>query len=102
MSKSPLLTEILGIEHPIILAPMFLVSNAKMLIAASKSGITGAVPALNYRTDEAFRKAIKEVRVNSNGPMGVNLIVNKSNPKMHQQLKTAVELQVNLLEMLDM
>jgi nitronate monooxygenase len=97
MSKSPLLSDILGIEYPIILAPMFLVSNAKMLIAASKSGITGAVPALNYRTDEDFRKAIKEIKASSDGPMGINLIVNKSNPKMPQQLKTAVELGVDYI-----
>lgn len=97
MKKKPLLSDLLGIEHPIIMAPMFLVSNAKMLIAASNSGITGAVPALNYRTDEDFRAAIKEVRANSNGPFGVNLIVNKSNPKMAQQLKTCVEMKVDYI-----
>ncbi len=76
---------------------MFLVSNAKMLIAAGNSGITGAVPALNYRTDEAFREAIKEVRANTKGPIGVNLIVNKSNPKVPQQLKTSVEMGVDYI-----
>lgn len=97
MAERKLLTDILNIEHPIIMAPMFLVSNAKMLIAAGNSGITGAVPALNYRTDEAFREAIKEVRANTDGPIGVNLIVNKSNPKVPQQLKTAVELGVDYI-----
>ncbi|WP_027418675.1 NAD(P)H-dependent flavin oxidoreductase [Crocinitomix catalasitica] len=97
MKDKRLLTEILGIEFPIIMAPMFLVSNSKMLIAASNNGITGAVPALNYRTDEEFRAAIKEVRAKSTGPMGVNLIVNKSNPKMEQQLKTSVELGVDYI-----
>lgn len=76
---------------------MFLVSNAKMLIAAGNNGITGAVPALNYRTDEAFREAIREIRANTKGPFGVNLIVNKSNPKMPQQLKTCVEMKVDYI-----
>ena len=40
----------LNIEFPIIQAPMFLVSNTKMVIEACKSGITGCFPALNYRT----------------------------------------------------
>ncbi len=97
MAERKLLSDILNIEHPIIMAPMFLVSNSKMLIAAGNSGITGAVPALNYRTDEAFRAAIKEVRANTTGPIGVNLIVNKSNPKVPQQLKTSVELGVDYI-----
>lgn len=95
--KHPLLTEILGIEYPVIMAPMFLVSNAKMLIAAGKSGITGAIPALNFRTDEEFRAAIKEIREHTDGPIGVNLIVNKSNPKMPGQLKTCVEMKVDYI-----
>lgn len=97
MAEQKLLCEILGIEHSIIMAPMFLVSNAKMLIAAGNNGITGAVPALNYRTDEEFRAAIKEIRANTKGPFGVNLIVNKSNPKMPQQLKTCVEMGVDYI-----
>jgi nitronate monooxygenase len=92
-----LLTDILDIEHPVIMAPMFLVSNAAMLIEAGNNGITGAVPALNYRTDEEFREAIKEIRSKSKGPFGVNLIVNKSNPKMQSQLKTCVELGVDYI-----
>lgn len=97
MAERKLLTEILGIEYPIIMAPMFLVSNSKMLIAAGNNGITGCVPALNYRTDEDFRKAIGEIRANTKGPFGVNLIVNKSNPKMMDQLKTCVELNVDYI-----
>jgi nitronate monooxygenase len=93
----PTLSDLLNIKHPIIMAPMFLVSNAKMLIAAGNNGITGAVPALNYRTDEAFREAIKEIRANTDGPFGVNLIVNKSNPKVDQQLKTCVEMEVDYI-----
>jgi len=94
---SKLLTDILGIEHPIIMAPMFLVTNAAMMIEAGKAGISGAVPALNYRTDEEFRAAIKEVQSKTTAAIGVNLIVNKSNPKMPTQLKSCVELGVDYI-----
>ena len=67
---------------------MFLVSNANMLIEAINSGITGCVPAHNYRTDSQFRDAIKMIRKKTTGPIGVNLIVNKSNVKFKQQLKS--------------
>jgi len=95
MSKS--LTEILNIQYPVIMAPMFLVSNSKMLIAAGKSGISGAVPALNYRTDEEFRKAIAEIRKETTAPIGVNIIVNKSNPKAAQHLQTCVDLKIDYI-----
>ncbi len=95
MSKSPLLTDILNIKYPVIMAPMFLVSNTKMIIEACNAGIAGAIPALNFRTDEDLRAGIKEMQAKCNGPIGINLIVNKSNPKMPQQLKTCVELGVD-------
>jgi len=95
---STALTELLGVKHPIIMAPMFLVSNSKMLIAGINNGIAAAVPALNYRTDEEFRAALDEVRANTNGVgLGVNLIVNKSNPKAPAQLKTCVEKKVDFI-----
>lgn len=91
------LTEMLGIKYPIIIAPMFLVSNAKMLIAAGNAGITGCVPALNYRTDEKFRAALDEIRANTNGPIGINLIANKSNIKLEEQLATCIEKKVDYI-----
>ncbi|HRN41769.1 MAG TPA: hypothetical protein PK649_06810, partial [Vicingus sp.] len=39
------LAEMLGIKYPIIMAPMFLVSNTAMVIAAGKAGISGSIPA---------------------------------------------------------
>lgn len=91
------LTRILNIRYPIIMAPMFLVSNAEMLIAAGKAGITGAVPALNYRTDEEFRAALKKIRAATDAPIGINLIVNKSNIRLDEQLKTCVEMGVDYI-----
>ena len=76
------------------MAPMFLVSNAKMIIEACNAGITGAVPALNYRTDADFRKALLEIKNATNKAYGVNLICNKSNLKLDEQLKTCIEFRV--------
>jgi len=91
------ITKLLNIEYPIIMAPMFLVSNTKMVIEACNNGIAGSIPALNFRTNIEFRAAIKEMKANCKGPIGINLIVNKSNPKVHQQLKTSVELGVDFI-----
>jgi nitronate monooxygenase len=91
------LDQMLGIEYPIIIAPMFLISNTKMVKAALQCGVTAAFPALNYRTDQELRKAILEIKTASSKPFGVNLIVNKSNPKYKGQLETLLELKVDFI-----
>ena len=91
------LTRMLGMEFPIIKAPMFLVSNAKMVVEACNAGITGCIPALNYRTVSELRLAIKEVQDNCSGPIGINLIVNKFNTQMDKQLAICVELGVDYI-----
>ena len=92
------INKLLGVKHSIIMAPMFLVTNTKMMIEAMNSGIAACIPALNYRTDEQFREAIKEIRSNTTSKgLGINLIVNKSNIKVQQQLKTCVELGVDFI-----
>jgi nitronate monooxygenase len=91
------LDKILGIQYPIIVAPMFLISNTAMVKAALSSGVTAAFPALNYRTEAELRAAILEIKAASGNPFGVNLIVNKSNPKYRSQLKTLLDLKVDFI-----
>jgi len=92
MSKTTL-QEMLQIEHPIIMAPMFLVSNVAMSIEGMKQGIATCIPALNYRTLDDLRTACKELKSakTDNGALGFNLIVNKSNPKFKGQLEVICE-----------
>ncbi|MGE3608676.1 MAG: NAD(P)H-dependent flavin oxidoreductase [Bacteriovoracaceae bacterium] len=89
------LTELLGIEHPIIMAPMFLVTNTDMIVAAAESGIAGCIPALNFRTIEELEAGIKDIKSRTKKPFGINLIVNKSNILYKKQLEKCVELGVD-------
>jgi nitronate monooxygenase len=87
------LTSLLQITHPVIMAPMFLVSNTKMVIEGMKNGIAACIPALNYRTLDDLRTSIielKQAKV-SGGSFGYNLIVNKSNVKYKEQLRVLCE-----------
>ncbi len=72
---------------------MFLVSNVAMVTEAMKGGIAGCIPALNYRTLEELRAALKELKANkvAGGSFGFNLIVNKSNIKYKEQLRVICE-----------
>jgi nitronate monooxygenase len=88
------LDKLLGIDYPVIVAPMFLISNTKMIKAALSHGVTAAFPAMNYRTDQELRAAITEIKNFSSKPFGVNLIVNRSNPKYKTHLATLLELKV--------
>jgi len=81
------LTETFNIKYPIIMAPMFLVSNEEMLIAAADAGIMGCTPALNWRSPEDFEKGMITLTEKCKGPFGINLIVNKSNVHLQKQLE---------------
>ncbi len=72
---------------------MFLVSNTAMVKEAMNQGIAGCIPALNYRTLEELRGALKELNAakNDGGAFGFNLIVNKSNIKYKDQLRVICE-----------
>lgn len=95
----PSLTSLLQINHPLIMAPMFLVSNTKMVIEGMKSGVAGCIPALNYRTLEELRASIIELREAkvAGGSFGYNLIVNKSNIKYEDQLAVLCEEKVDFI-----
>ena len=93
------LTTLLNIKYPVIMAPMFLVSNTKMVIEGMKSGIAGCIPALNYRTLEELKTAIHELKFSKvdGGSFGFNLIVNKSNVKYKEQLRILCEEKVDFI-----
>lgn len=90
------LTKMLGIRYPIIQAPMFLVSNVDMVVAASEGGAIGTFPALNYRPVEKYIEALKEMKARTKKPIGLNIIVNKSNTRAKEDLKHALDAGVNL------
>jgi nitronate monooxygenase len=90
------LTELLGCQLPIIGAPMFLVSNIKMVVAVSEGGGVGTFPALNYRPLEKYAEALKEIKARTTQPIGVNIIVNKSNSRQADDMRVALDAGVNL------
>lgn len=89
-------TDMMNCSLPIIGAPMFLVSNVEMVVAISEAGGVGAFPALNYRPIDAYKQALKDMKSRTKKPIGVNIIVNKSNTRQHEDLKHALDQGVNL------
>lgn len=89
-------TELFKIKYPIIGAPMFLVSNVDMVVAVSEAGGIGTFPTLNFRTTEQLKEALKSIRRQTKKPMGVNIIVNKSNLRQKDDLAICLDSGVEL------
>ncbi len=90
-------SELFGIDYPVISAPMFLVSNEKMVTAASNAGGIGTFPALNYRPIENYRKAIQDIKKSTTKPFGINIIVQQSNKHQNDHIDIALEEEVPLI-----
>ncbi|MCD6065698.1 MAG: 2-nitropropane dioxygenase [Bacteroidetes bacterium] len=92
------LRELLKIDFPVIMAPMFLVSNKDMLEAGMRSGIMATFPSLNYRKEAELGALLDELnmihKAYPNGSYGINLIVQKTNIYFEKHLKICVEKKV--------
>jgi len=69
------ITEMLGIEHPIVQGGMQSVGTAQMASAVSNAGGLGMITALTQPSPEALRDEIEKCRSMTDKPFGVNLTV---------------------------
>ena len=84
----------LGIRYPIVVAPMFLVSNRALLEAVARAGAIGLVPTLNFRGHADYRAFLETWPQEL--AFGVNLIL-KDNPRLAEDLAATVERRVPLV-----
>ena len=66
-------TEILGIEHPIIMGTMGYQSNAEFVAAAANAGIFACLASIMSPTSQALREEIRKTKSLTDGPFGVNI-----------------------------
>lgn len=67
------LTEILGIEYPIVQGSMQYMSLAELAAAVSNAGGLGLVPAMAFPNGDELRKEIRKVRSLTDKPFGFNI-----------------------------
>src|SRR6056300_904221 len=67
------ITELFGIEHPIIQGGMHYVGFAELAAAVSNAGGLGIITGLTQRTPEALAREIARCREMTDKPFGVNL-----------------------------
>ncbi len=66
-------TELLGIEHPIVGGCMMHISGPEFVAAISNSGALGMMASAMFDTQEKFRRAVRRTRELTDKPFGVNL-----------------------------
>lgn len=98
MKVKTTLEELLKIDFPVIMAPMFLVSNKEMMLAGMKAGIMSVFPSLNFRKEGELASLLDELNAAHStypkGNYGVNLIVQKTNPYYKKHLDICVSRKV--------
>ncbi|HKK58816.1 MAG TPA: nitronate monooxygenase [Salinivirga sp.] len=91
------LDKLLNIKYPLLLSPMFMVTNENMVAAAIDAGATGALVAHNYRSSEALRNGIRNLKSKNRTPFGVNLTLDFGNELFHENLQVCAEEQVDFI-----
>ncbi len=105
MSLPPVLQ---NLPLPIIGAPLFIISNPKLVIEQCKAGVVGAMPALNARPAEQLDEWLAEItetlaaynRDNPDrpaAPFAINQIVHKSNDRLEHDMSVCAKYKVPIV-----
>lgn len=93
---------------PAVAAPMFIISNPKMVIAQCRAGIVGSFPSLNARSTEILDEWLTEITEalaahnaanpeRPAAPYAVNLIVHRSNTRLEQDVEICIKHNVPII-----
>jgi nitronate monooxygenase len=87
---------------PVVAAPQFLVSGPDYVVEACRAGVVGTFPALNQRSTDGYGDWLEQIAERlastpSAAPFGVNLIVHRSNARLHDDLAVTVRHKVPLV-----
>ena len=94
------ITELFGIEHPIIQGGMHFVGLAELAAAVSNAGGLGIITGLTQGTPEKLAAEIRRARELTDKPLGVNLtfLPTFSNPPYAELIQATVEGGVRIVE----
>jgi len=94
------ITELFGIEHPIIQGGMHYVGFAELAAAVSEAGGLGIITGLTQRTPELLAREIAKARDLTDKPFGVNLtfLPGFENPPYPEYIAAIIEGDVKVVE----
>ncbi len=94
-----------GLRIPVVGAPLFIISNPKLVIAQCTSGVVGAMPSLNARPAEQLDEWLGEITEalaawdrnhpdKPSAPYAINQIVHKSNDRLEHDMQVCAKYKV--------
>jgi nitronate monooxygenase len=106
MSRLPAILQ--NLPLPIIGAPLFIISNPKLVIEQCKAGVVGSMPSLNARPAEQLDEWLAEItetlaaynRANPErpaAPFAINQIVHKTNDRLEHDMAVCAKYKVPIV-----
>ncbi|MDO8670202.1 MAG: nitronate monooxygenase [Dehalococcoidia bacterium] len=94
------ITELFGIEHPIIGGAMGSISTATLVAAQSNAGILGIMVSVMHQTKDALRQEIRKCKSLTDKPFAVNinLFPSSSGLKAEDYIEVVLEEEVPIIE----
>lgn len=92
-------TDMLGIQYPIIQGGLAYLAYSKLAAAVSEAGGLGQITAMSLQTPEELRKEIKLVREKTNKPFGVNFSIGQRRRPYEHMLEVAIDEEVPVISM---
>ena len=108
VSGAPMPAALQKLRFPVIGAPLFIISNPKLVIAQCTAGIVGSMPSLNARPASQLDEWLHEIteglaawdKANPDrpaAPFAINQIVHKTNDRLDQDLAICAKYKVPLV-----
>ncbi len=106
--RAPLPGALQRLRLPVIGAPLFIISNPRLVVAQCTSGVVGAMPALNARPAEQLDAWLAEITETlaahdrehpdrPAAPFAINQIVHKSNDRLDHDLAVCARYKVPIV-----
>ena len=85
-----------SLRVPLVVAPMFMVSNPRLVVAALRAGVIAAFPSINARTPQLFEEWLAEIQWERGSftsqdrtlpPFAVNLLTHATNTRFPPDLE---------------
>ncbi len=97
-----------GLRIPVVGAPLFIISNPKLVIAQCTAGVVGAMPSLNARPAEQLDEWLAEITETlaawdrdhpdrKAAPYAINQIVHKSNDRLEHDMQVCAKYKVPVI-----
>jgi NAD(P)H-dependent flavin oxidoreductase YrpB (nitropropane dioxygenase family) len=89
------ITDLFGIEHPVVCGGMMWLSDADYVAAVARAGCIGFITPRSFPTPDDFREQLRKAHDLSDGkPFGVNLYIS-ARPEANQLLQTFLDISID-------